>query len=196
MRNLNKFIRPEYFYLLDYAVIVLFLMYEAAFIVSLFRPILYERYIYTAFFVLSVSILSILVKGGLTNRSKIIFGFCLLFIFLGLGKSFEGLPVGHPLSEAKKTALLKETVDYVTEDRNAHPERRMAIDFAAFSYFDKNNFPSYQKGEVYDTLYVRYLDLLLNEIPDPKSVLRIIINADNIQRTSLLKVYTKSRPDN
>jgi len=177
---------------LDYIVFTIFAVYLIAFGISLYRPILIQKYL-VILYPLLIAGAAIIFMDVLKNSSKLIGSLCICFTFSLIIAGYEAAPGGGK-------DVYHESLAYISRDAEAHPQIRsvetgispfMAVEMAHF--YGYKQLPLYVNEENYDVLYFNPLhrskESIYSEIVglgiSPENVLQIRIN----NSSSVFKIY-------
>ncbi|MCL1945765.1 MAG: glycosyltransferase family 39 protein, partial [Chitinivibrionia bacterium] len=150
-QNLRNFFSKNETELLNFIVFTIVIGYETVFAISLFRPILTERYLVIGL-PLFICVISIFVSGLLREKRTSAFG-----ILFGYTAFLYFLNTEYPL----KRPLYKESFSYIKQDMQNHKsEFSIFTDVDIVDYNDflqlinEKPFPIYDKNKECDIIYV------------------------------------------
>ena len=141
-------------FLLDYTIFTASAVYFIAFGISLYRPILFQRYL----FILSpllIAFFAVLLMNVFANNSKLIGGLCIGFAFILIADGYNvGLKVYGLTSPRFYT--YNPGLAYITRDAEAHPQNISVEKPLTWTgeIFGNRQLPLYVPGEAYDVLYI------------------------------------------
>ena len=150
----KKNLSVTYSFLLDYAIFTTSVVYLVAFGISLFWPILFQRYL----FILSpllIAFVAVLLMNVFTNNSKLIDGLCIGFAFFLLADGYNAELKTYGLASPHFYAY-NPGLAYISRDAEAHPQNISVEKPLTWTdeLFGNKQLPSYVPGDTYDVLYI------------------------------------------
>jgi uncharacterized protein YneR len=181
-------------YLLDYMLFTSAAVFLMAFGVSLYRPILYQRYLILLIPFLPAALALVLAGVFENSHSKPVAMLCAIGIYICILS-------GHESKVGGSTSAYRESYVYISRDAESHPQNKSGeyppvwhrADAERFYGYSFNKLPWYVSGDTYDVLYFNPLKNFEKELDaaivaldvKPEKILRIRVN----ERTSVFKIY-------
>jgi len=177
---LKKNIVGQHGYFIDYLFFVSSLVFIIAFGISMYRPILVQRYL-VVLYPLLIAALAVILVYIFSNTPKLVGALCSVAVFLLILNGHETMPGGG-------RDVFHESLAFISQDSEAHPSR-VSLEILPRSYYRLEYFyghtplPRYFPGDAYDVLY-------FNPLHRSTSAMFDIIEELGIDRDRVLRIRT------
>jgi len=180
-------------YFIGYVIFVISVVFLIAFGVSMYRPILVQRYL-VILYPLLIAAFSAIFVHVLSSRSRVIGAICSIFMFSWILGGYESARGGS-------SGVYHESLAFIAQDAAAHPTR-ISMEILPLSFYRVAHFYGYEHlqkyfyGDDYDVLYLNPSHGSKEEMFD--TIERLGIDRDRVLKihvnrySSVFKIYSEN----